>query len=438
MRVRGFVLCCFMAVVILVPARATAQSLPLSEILVQMLLRDITLDPAATAGGFVHEAHFVSSATQQDAAFIFNQEIVTQLATFPTGSSSGGFAFRFDPATGARSRTTDSFGPSFAERAVTVGRGALAFGMNFQASKFNRFNDINTENGDVKFYLRHAPIGGFFFEGDLVQAALKMTLSTNTTSFFVNYGITDRFDVAATIPIISASMDATVDATILRLATGNSPAVVHAFPAGSTTSTSTRTGSATGIGDILLRAKHRFKDLTAGGLAAAVDVRMPTGDAENLLGLGASQFAFAFIGSSRHGKWAPHFNVGYTVSGDSDVLGSIPDEFGYRAGIERFINPRITVSGELIGRALLDATQLELGTTDWTYRDANNVARSTSFEEFQQKTGTLNSMSMAFGGKINVQGNVLVTANVLFPVNWAGIRARVTPVIGVEYTFNPK
>jgi hypothetical protein len=435
MRIRNLIFS-FVVVMIFFPARAGAQNL--SGILVDMLSRDITLSPASVPGSGVHAAHF-SSITTQEAPYIFNQEIVTQLATFPTGSSSGGFAFQFNPATGAMSRTTDSFGPSFAERAVTVGRGALAFGMNFQTSKFDRFNNIDTENGDLTFYLRHAPIADFFYEGDLVEASLALELSTVTTSFFLNYGVTDRFDIAATIPIIAVSMDATVNATILRLATVNAPGpAIHSFEGGGTQKTSTRSGSSAGVGDILLRAKYRFMDLTAGGLAAGVDIRTPTGDAENLLGLGATQAAFTFIGSSRHGKWAPHFNIGYTVSGDSDVLGSIPDEFGYRGGIERVINARLTVSGELLGRALLDMNQLELGSTTLTYRDFFGTVSSTTFDEFQQKTGTLNSISLAFGGKFNVRGNVLVTANVLFPVNWDGIRARVTPVIGVEYTLNPR
>lgn len=431
-RVRRLLL--FTAIILVLPARAGAQNL--SDILVHMLL-DITLSPTPTQG-YVHEAHFVSTAVQGDPAFIFNQELVTQLATFPTGSSSGGFAFRLNPATGAMSRATDSFGPSFAERAVTVGRGALAFGMNFQTSKFNRFNNVDTENGDMKFYLRHTPIGEFF-EDDLIEAALELNLSTKTTSFFLTYGVTDQFDVAATIPIIAVSMDATVTDTIHRLATANNPTgPVHFFTGGGTQMTSSQSGSATGVGDILLRTKYRFMDLTAGGLAASVDFRMPTGDAENLLGLGASQVAFAFIGSSRHGKWAPHYNVGFTVSGDSDVLGSIPNEFGYRAGVERVINSSLTVTGEVLGRALLDANQLELSSTTETVRDFFGTVSAVTFDEFKQKTGTLHSVSMAFGGKFHVGGNVLVTANVLFPVNWAGIRAQVTPVIGVEYTINPK
>jgi hypothetical protein len=171
-------------------------------------------------------------------------------------------------------------------------------------------------------------------------------------------------------------------------------------------------------------------------LAVGVDLRMPTGDAENLLGLGTAQTALTFIASSKHGRYAPHVNFGYTFSGESDVIGTVADELGYRAGVEIVMSPSITLAADLIGRALLDSSKLVLGSTTVNYRDASGATLSTSFEEFQHETGTLNSVTVALGGKVNVKGQLLVTANVLIPANWDGIRARFTPVIGFEYSFD--
>ena len=42
---------------------------------------------------------------------------------------------------------------------------------------------------------------------------------------------------------------------------------------------------------------------------------------------------------------------------------------------------------------------------------------------------------MALGGKFNVAGNLLINANVLVALNDAGVTARVTPVIGFDYSF---
>ena len=44
--------------------------------------------------------------------------------------------------------------------------------------------------------------------------------------------------------------------------------------------------SATGVGDIVLRAKYAFGDPTKQAALVSTDIRLPTGDEENLLGTG--------------------------------------------------------------------------------------------------------------------------------------------------------
>ena len=44
-------------------------------------------------------------------------------------------------------------------------------------------------------------------------------------------------------------------------------------------------------------------------------------------------------------------------------------------------------------------------------------------------------VSGAFGLKANVAGTVLVTFNVQFKLNDAGVRAKVAPLLGLEYGF---
>jgi hypothetical protein len=45
------------------------------------------------------------------------------ITTAPFGASSGGFLIKLDPSTGLQVRTATTFGPSFAERALTSGEG---------------------------------------------------------------------------------------------------------------------------------------------------------------------------------------------------------------------------------------------------------------------------------------------------------------------------
>jgi hypothetical protein len=68
-----------------------------------------------------------------------NSTIASQLQTFPIPSSSGGFTWTFDPTLGTFNRGTASFGPSFAERAETSGRGRWNVGMSYVRASYDRF-----------------------------------------------------------------------------------------------------------------------------------------------------------------------------------------------------------------------------------------------------------------------------------------------------------
>jgi len=412
---------------------AAAQEVPLSQLLVNLIQADVRLAPPAP-GFQSHEAHFLPGVNQTLAPYLFNQLLVAQLATFPIGSPTGGFAFSFDAATGTFQRATDTFGPAFADRALTNGRGRLTFGANFQYSRYTTFEGNDLDNGAVKFYLTHEDVpGDVFFEGDLIEAALDLDLSSATTTVFANYGVTNEFDVAVAVPVVHVKMDAQVDATVLRLATPGQPGL-HSFPGGASSAAFSNSGSATGISDVLVRGKYRFFSGGGGGLAGGVDVRLPTGDADNLLGTGAAAVTFTLIGSSTNGRFAPHFNVGYTASGESDVV-NIADEFVYKFGAEFEAAPTVTVTADFLGRSLRDVGRLEL--TDVTHNYFNNagVPGSTVLQEYVARSGSLNVNDLALGVKVNVAGNLLLNGNVLVAVNDAGVRARVTPVFGFDYTF---
>ena len=48
---------------------------------------------------------------------------------------------------------------------------------------------------------------------------------------------------------------------------------------------------------------------------------------------------------------------------------------------------------------------------------------------------TLNSVLTSLGVKYNVYGNLLLTANVLFPITKGGLRDKFTPLFGLDYSF---
>jgi len=57
------------------------------------------------------------------------------------------------------------------------------------------------------------------------------------------------------------------------------------------------------------------------------------------------------------------------------------------------------------------------------------------FDEFEPRPGDLHLMLGTAGFKFNPAGNWLVSTSVLFPLTDAGLRSRVTTVVGLDYAF---
>jgi len=88
----------------------------------------------------------------------------------------------------------------------------------------------------------------------------------------------------------------------------------------------TATASAVGLADMVLRTKYTLYADHGSGVAAAVDVRLPTGKEENLLGTGTASIKFTGIGSVESGNAALHLNGGFT-------LGGLAREFSYGGAV---------------------------------------------------------------------------------------------------------
>jgi hypothetical protein len=363
-----------------------------------------------------------------------SQQIGSQVSIFPLGSSSGGFTYGYNAALGTFSRTTETFGPAFAERAETIGKGKFAFGLNYEHAKYNSLDGRDLETGQIKFNLLHQRLTPpSFVEGDVIQSAILMTLKSDTAVFLVNYGITNKLDVGFAVPVVHVSMDLTYRAEILAFATGVVSPATHLFPNGTKKQDFNTTGSASGVGDVLVRGKYKLFDSAKGGVAAGLDVRLPSGDEANMLGSGATQTEVFFIGSGVSGNASPHINIGYTFSKG----GSNPsDQVNYVGGTEIRVNPKVTVVGDLIGRTLRSSLRLSDASVPHTYQQgAAAPIEQTTLQTIALSPGSLTSAFAAIGVKANPWRNLLVSGHLLFPLNDSGLRSGVTPVVGFDYSF---
>lgn len=424
-----------------VVAPASAQDVPLSQLLLQFFSPS---NPVVLDNPF-HQAHFTSPDEARSTLDLLNRNIAAQLASFPLGSSSGGFTFTLDPTLGVLSRNAESFGPLFAERALTAGKGKFTVGFTYQQNIFDKFEGLRLREGDIHLTLFHADTNSdgsrlnFHFEGDVIDANLRLRLETNNRIVFANYGVTDRFDIGVAVPFLSVDLDASIAAQVNELATASNPQPVHRFSGtGTTNQTFFEQGSAAGLGDIVVRGKFAAVQQDNVGLALAADVRLPTGDEKDLLGSGATQAKFfAILNGAARSKFNPHLNLGYTFTGNSDTFGELPDEFNYTAGFDAAPAAKLTIFADLVGRTLIDAERLIQEPLTLQYTTFNDpTVRTFDTVRLVPETGNLTLLLGSAGFKYNLVGRLLFSANVLFSLTQDdGLQDKVTPVFSLDYTF---
>ena len=213
--------------------------------------------------------------------------------------------------------------------------------------------------------------------------------------------------------------------------------------------------SATGIGDVVVRTKYNFLQTPSTWLSLGADLRLPSGDEDNLLGLGTTQGKFFLIASSTNQRFSPHLNIGFTLSGEGshetqyqfEPLG-VSDEFNYAGGVEIVAHPKLTILGDFLGRTLFDAGDIELETKTFPFRSGaaapgtaplmtstTNPLTGAPYEQLGLFPGNLSLLLGSAGVKYNAAQNLLLNANVLFPLTDAGLRDQLTWVVGLDYAF---
>jgi hypothetical protein len=397
--------------------------------------RGLVVDSLATLPGEQpHTAHFAS-----DFQFNFSQfstALVSQLVSVPLPSPGGGFTFEFDPSLGVFQRTTQSFGPILMERADTIGARRVSMGFAVQRFTFDSVESLGLGHVPAVFTHDNAELLGG--REDVVTTINAIDAKVIQSTMFLTLGITDRFDLSVATPFVSTDLRIVSDARIRRLGTTNELTHFYRQADGSIGDERifTAAGSASGIGDLLVRVKAAVFRGDANGVALGLDVRLPTGDEMNLLGSGAPGLQPFAIWSGTYGRFSPHVNAGYRWNGTSVLAGNpatgesgpFPDQVSYGAGGDVSVHPRLTVAFDVLGRYLIDAERLHQETF-------YGLDGKSTFPNIVFATDSYNALSGSIGMKANLFGRVLIDANLLFGLDQNGLRDKVTPLIGIEYSF---
>jgi len=422
----------------------------------------------ANTGRFPHYAHFIGSA-QTTLNQTLGTAIATQLAILPIISPASGFTYKYDPSAGAFERSTTTFGPIYTERAETIGEGKFYFGVTYQRFRFDKLDGINLKK--IPSVFSHIPDtgpGGHAepYEADVIQASNNATLNMDQTMFFGTVGVTNRLDVSLAVPIVSVRMGATSDDEIIRVSgptftlqpTGRVFPNPHEFDtAGSLTNVYSARGSASGVGDVTIRVKGSLIDNEKFRVALAMDYRIPTGNARELLGSGSTGIK-PFIAISTGSRVSPHLNLGYqwnsrsilagnltgtTISEDATgreviqngpaTTGHVPSDFFVSGGVDIGVTNRLTVAFDYLGQTVFNAPRVF--TSTFTTQDIPGGTGALNLPNISGRNETMTLNSGAAGLKFNLFGGLLLTADVLFRMDSNGLRQNVTPLIGLSRSF---
>jgi hypothetical protein len=384
-----------------------------------------------------HEVHFQASSINSFGPI--NAEIGVQLSQVPLASPVSGFIF----ANGVMQEAT-SFGPVLADRAETLGKRRIFVGASYEYFDFDKADSVNLRSFGAVFQHELEPticqtipstpcLGGEpIYTRDIVATQNRIDIKVHQVTLVGTYGLSDKLDVSIALPIVDVRVGMSSNATIYNF---EPPPVNHTFAPitnnpretyiNQFNAILTNSDSATGIGDLRLRGKY-----------VGMDLRLPTGDAYKFLGSGTWGLR-PFVIYSYSARVSPHASAGFEGNGNSILAGTVtsqpvtkaqlPNVFTYSAGADASIRRWVGLSADYIGTSLLNAARIENSTfTDFVGNTHANVSTFTS---------TVNQANISLGAKVRPVARLLITGNVLFRLNDAGLHFKPSPLIGVSYVF---
>ena len=341
-------------------------------------------------------------AAAEAARAAMSRALLVNLTSMPLGTSSSGFLYRLNRELGTVERATESFGAFFVERALTVGRGRASFGITASSSDFDHLDGQDLRDGTLitianKFRDEPAPFD---------TESLTLRMHSNTMTLFGSVGVTERLEIGGAVPFSRLTLDGSrvnvYRATTFMQASGSA--------------------TASGIGDLALRAKYTLLSGRAGGIAAAGELRLPTGDETNLLGAGSQSYRLLGIASLEQGRLAVHANAGI-------VRGGISDETTFAGALSVAAHPRVTISGEVMVRDLAALEEVHLVSAPHPTIEGVDTFRLVPGE------GGTTLANALVGFKWNVTGTLVLGGNAIWPLMKHGLTAPITPTFVFEYAF---
>jgi hypothetical protein len=387
----------------------------------------------------VHGDHFIPSESETNGSLLefFNRAISANIGSFPLSSTVSSETFTF--VGGVPQASTNSFGPVFAERAETIGKGRLNAAVNYSRLRFKRIRGVDLD--DVQLTFLHSNVdfpgcdeafGGdctLFgvpqFENDQIDFALDLDLQADLLALSTTFGLTDRVDLSLAVPIVQIDLAGSSLASISPTTQGETAHFFGGTPESPVLEARTRASEqAGGVGDVAARVKAHVVRSEPWNFGVLGELRIPTGREEDFLGTGDFGGRGLLIVSGRFGNFAPHVNAGYELVGGN--VGS--DEVGLVAGFDHRLAEWATLAVDVLGA-------FPVGEEKVTFPERTQI--EAPFSRSIRRTNIPNrrdeQVDGSLGFKFRTGAGLVIVTNVLVPMNQGGLRTGVIPTVGLEY-----
>lgn len=392
----GFVAACLLGGAVAAHAQDQPESGP-ARVRIGEVLSFLLTNQAVATGDFVKDGEATAIAADAVARLL-----QAELTTLPLGSSSAGFTYRINKALGTVERASQSFGPLFAERSATAGRGQWSLGMTLQAATYSELNGVDLGSGTIVTVANQFRDEPQAFDVE----TLSLEIRSRTVTFLGTAGVTDWLDISAAVPVVWLALEGR------RTNTYRGQQLLQA----------TGAAEVTGLADMAIRAKVRLYGTSGTGLALVGETRLPTGREKDLLGSGEASFAAMLVGSHEPGRLAFHGNLGLT-------RGGLLNEVGLRAAASFSPSVNVTLLAEVASRHLTGIGRLT------GQREPHPTVDGVDTFRLITSGASVNSGVVSGGVRWNVAGPWLINGGVTFPVVNHGLRPAPTVLVGLERAF---
>jgi hypothetical protein len=344
-----------------------------------------------------------------------NEAVGTVVSDLPLASPASGVIYKIDPRFKLDVPVEDTtLGPVLTQRPETIGRHKTYVSIVYQYFSFSevdgrdlRYVPSVTKTSDLAFVTTNA-----------------LGLWVHQISGYFTFGLTNRIDVSAAVPILDVHEAFTSRGSKIILSGSSTPPTpIYVLSSGSTT----------GIGDVVLAVKGTIWKSERFNVAEGLEVRLPTGDAENFLGsgtLGVKPYLSAAFGK----RLTVHGDFGYQVNGDTKLVtnssggrGQLPNRMFESAGIDWGARKWITLVADILAERVFNSDRIAIGAAAVNADYFPTIVAPSPVNSYNRTDGAL-------GAKLRFR-NFMATMNVTERLDQGGLRSRIIPLGGVSYTF---